>query len=158
MDTLRRYKLNTNTVGVIGSFYIAWKQLSTGIVAIGFDKNTDSGNKISFNVNGSWEPNLQENGSLMIHPVFGKGGLVTGLPEPRRSIHAFPNPNSGIFYLSGEPEFLEIYDLAGKAVDFSKETNDHQTKIEMKNAYPGLYVLKTFASGKYSAQKILVRP
>ena len=158
LDTLRRYQLNVNTIGVQGSFYIGWKQSSAVSIPMGWDKNTDSGDNIYFNLNGLWEQNTTERGSIMIHPVFGRGGLVTGLHEAAQTIHAFPNPNAGIFYLNGEPEYLEMVDLAGKPVDFSKEKYDLQTKIEMANAHPGIYVLKIYLNGKYTTHKILVRP
>lgn len=158
MDTLWRYTLNVNTVGVQDTFYVGWKQSSAAVIPVGFDKNSNSGDKMYFNVNGTWEQNLTEKGSMMIHPVFGKGGLVTGLPEAGQVIHAFPNPNPGVFYLSGEPDYLEIYDLTGKSVSFSKEITDHRTRIEMSNAYPGIYLLKTYDKRRFTTQKILVRP
>ena len=157
-NKFKRHTLTRNTVLVQGNFYIGWKQSSAGNIPIGWDKNTDSGDKIFYNTNGSWQPNVIEHGSMMVHPVFGKGGEVTGLPTETPAFHAFPNPNSGTFFLSGEPGFLELFDLAGKPVRFFREAQDHQTKIVMNNAYPGLYVLKTFSNNKYMTQKIMVHP
>ncbi len=158
-NTFRRYVLSTNTVGVQGSFYIGWKQSSAANIPVGWDKNTDSGDKISFNLNGAWEPNTDEHGSMMIHPVFGKGGVVTGLPEGHAPVvHAFPNPNSGTFYVPGNPERVEFYDFAGRPVGFTTSFADQQTKIEMTSAHPGLYILKISLGGKYAMQRIMVRP
>ena len=157
-NKFRHHILTRNTVVVQGSFYIGWKQSSAGNIPIGWDKNTDSGDKIFYNTNGSWQPNLIEKGSMMLHPVFGKGGVVTGLPAETPAIHAFPNPNSGTFFLPGEPEYVDLFDLAGKPISFSTEAQDRQTKIVMTNAYPGLYVLKTLSNKKYTTQKIMVRP
>jgi len=158
LNKFKRHKLTRNTVGVQGSFYVGWKQSSAGTIPIGWDKNTDSGDKIFYNTNGSWQPNLIERGSMMIHPVFGKGDVVTGLPFEASILHAFPNPNAGTFFLAGEPEYIELFDLAGKPAGFSRESQDHQTKIVMINAYPGLYVLKTLTDKKYTTQKIMVHP
>ncbi len=157
-NKFKRHILTRNTVLVQGSFYIGWKQSSAGTIPIGWDKNTDSGNKISYNTNGSWQPNLIEKGSMMLHPVFGKGGVVTGIPEEAPVLPAFPNPNSGTFFYPGEPEYIDLFDLAGKPVGFSREAQDHHTKIVMNHVSPGLYVLKTLANKKYTTQKIMVHP
>jgi hypothetical protein len=157
-NKFRRHKLIRNTVGVQGSFYIGWKQSSAGTIPIGWDKNTDSGDKISYNTNGLWKPNLTEKGSMMLHPVFGKGGVVTGIHPEAPLLTAFPNPNSGIFFLPEEPEYVDLFDLTGKPVSFSREAQDHQTKIVIAQAFPGLYVLKTLSNNKYTIQKIMVRP
>jgi hypothetical protein len=95
---------------------------------------------------------------MMVHPVFGKGGVVTGISHEEPDPDAFPNPNSGIFFLPGEVEYVQLFDLAGKPVGFSRESQDHQTKIVMTQAYPGLYVLKTLKNKKYTTRKIMVRP
>ncbi|HMI65926.1 MAG TPA: T9SS type A sorting domain-containing protein [Cyclobacteriaceae bacterium] len=157
-NKFKRHILTPNAVGVQGSFYIGWKQSSAGTIPIGWDKNTDSGDKIYSNTNGLWDLNLIEKGSMMVHPVFGKGGVVTGISDDVLPPDAFPNPSSGIFYLPEEMEYVQLFDLAGKPVGFSREVQDHQTKITMTQAYPGLYVLKTLSNKKYTTQKIMVRP
>jgi hypothetical protein len=158
LNKFKRHRLTRNTVGVQGSFYIGWKQSSAGTIPIGWDKNTDSGSKISSNTNGLWKANLTEKGSMMLHPVFGKGGVVTGVQPEAPTLSAFPNPNSGTFFLTEELEYVDLFDLAGKPVNFSREVQDHQTKIVMTPVYPGLYVLKTLSNKKYTTQKIMVRP
>jgi hypothetical protein len=158
LNKFKRHRLTRNTVVVQGSFYIGWKQSSAGTIPIGWDKNTDSGGKISSNTNGLWKANLTEKGSMMLHPVFGKGGVVTGVQPEAPTLSAFPNPNSGTFFLTEELEYVDLFDLAGKPVSFSREVQDHQTKIVMNPVYPGLYVLKTLSSKKYTTQKIMVRP
>src|SRR5882762_3415477 len=104
-NKFKRHTLTRNTVGVQGSFYIGWKQSSAGTIPIGWDKNTDSGDKIYSNTNGTWDLNLFEVGSMMVHPVFGKGGVVTGITHEVAAPDVFPNPNSGIFYLPEEIEY-----------------------------------------------------
>lgn len=152
-----RHQLDRNTVGVQGSFYLGWYQSSAAVIPIGWDKNTDSGDRIYYNTNDSWVPNTIEHGSMMIRPVFGKGGVVAGLPDVP-DVNAFPNPSPGTFYLSTATDRVEIFDLAGRAVSFSSEVIDQRTRIEMHSPNPGLYILKTISNQKVVSQKIMVRP
>lgn len=149
----------TNEVGVKGSFYVGWKQSSSAIIALGFDKNTDSGEKIYFNTNGVWEKNNTEKGSLMIRPIFGEAAINdtnTGLENRINSVHAYPNPNAGSFYLSHEVEALAVFDIAGRIVDFNKNLDGDRQRIDLPYA-SGVYLLKLFKDGKWSSQKIMVR-
>lgn len=145
-------------MGVKGSFYLDWKQSSAAIIALGFDKNTDSGSKIFFNTNGVWEKNISEKGSLMIRPIFGEAAVNdtnTGL-EDHSLWSAYPNPNGGSFYLSPEIESLAVIDMTGRNVDFHKNMEGDRQRIDLPNA-TGIYILKVFQNGKWSSQKIMVR-
>ena len=149
----------TNEVGVKGSFYLGWKQSSAAIIALGFDKNTDSGDKIYFNTNGVWEKNISEKGSLMIRPIFGESAINdtnTGFEDVAVSLKAYPNPNSGSFYISPEAEALAIFDITGRSVDFNKNPDGDRQRIDLPTA-PGIYILKVFQHGEWSSQKIMVQ-
>ncbi len=153
-----RHPLTLRTVLVQGNFYMGWKQTASVVVPIGWDKNTDSGDRIYVNTNGTWEQNTIEHGSIMMRPVFGKGGVVTGLPPDTPPLQAFPNPSNGSFYLTGSPGYIEVIDLAGKPVDISREAQDDRTYIRINAARPGLYILKAMVGTSMATQKILVRP
>lgn len=149
----------TNEVGVKGSFYLGWKQSSAAIIALGFDKNTDSGDKIFFNTNGVWEKNLSEKGSLMIRPIFGEADVNdtnTGLEGVTDLWRAYPNPSAGSFYLSPEIEELAIIDMAGRNVEFTKNMDGDRQRIDLSTAR-GIYILKIFQDGKWISQKIMVQ-
>jgi len=149
----------TNEVGVKGSFYLGWKQSSSAVIALGFDKNTDSGNKIYFNTNGAWEKNTSEKGSLMIRPIFGESAVNdtnTGLEDVAISVMAYPNPNSGTFYLPKKIEALAVVDITGRNIEFNKSMDGNLQKIEMPNT-SGIYILRVFEGGKWSSQKIMVQ-
>jgi Secretion system C-terminal sorting domain len=149
----------TNEVGVQGSFYLGWKQSSAAIIALGFDKNTDSGNKIYFNTNGVWEKNISEKGSLMIRPIFGEAAVNdtnTGLEDVATSLMAYPNPNSGSFYIPRKIEALAIFDITGRSVDFHKNPDGDRQRIDLPHA-SGIYILKVFQDGNWSSQKIMVQ-
>lgn len=145
-------------VGVQGEFYVGWKQSSANVLAIGLDKNTNSGDQIYFNINGEWEQNVNLIGSLMIRPVFGKGdGVVTGLPvneiEP---IHYFPNPSNGRFTITGKVNQIQLYDITGKIMAFHTEQTQEGLQVNMVNAAPGLYILQMFAADGLHTHRIKV--
>jgi Secretion system C-terminal sorting domain len=149
-------------VPVQGSFYIGWKQNTSYAISIGLDKNTDSSNKIYFNTAGTWEQDLNTKGSLMMRPVFGKGGLVTAIdePEPGEIITEaipYPNPNKGTFFLCEQAERVKVIDMTGKEIYFTSETTGDQQRIELNSALPGLYVVHYLLNNRMRTHKIIVR-
>jgi hypothetical protein len=144
--------------GVKGKFYIGWKQTSSAVIAVGLDKNTDSGNKIYTNINGAWEQNTTVKGSLMIRPVFGKGkgGVVSGVEETSL-LSVYPVPNQGTFYISGHFDELVLVDLAGRKVALDQEKENEQTKITIINPTAGLYILRAFQNNRWLSTKIVVQ-
>ena len=67
------------------------------------------------------------------------------LPE---NIKAFPNPCNGSFCirLDKKPELLELIDLTGKTIPFSKSYQAEILSIDAGSIAPGMYVLKTRTS------------
>lgn len=135
-------------VGVQNKFYVGWKQSTASVLPIGLDKNTNSGDKIFFNLNGAWEQNTLLTGSLMIRPVFGKGeGIITGLPaNERETIRFFPNPNQGSFIVIGETDDIKLYDITGKPIPFRAEKIEEGTRIDMGLISAGLYILRLLST------------
>lgn len=144
--------------GVKGQFYVGWEQTSSAVIAVGLDKNTNSGDKIYSNINGSWEQNTTLKGSLMIRPVFGKGngGPITGT-ENLPSVSVYPNPNQGTFYISARIEDAVLFDLSGRKVGIDIEKETETTKIKLLNATTGLYLLRTFQNNQWVSNKVIVR-
>lgn len=140
-------------------FYIGWKQSTAAVIAIGLDKNSNTGNKMYFNTIGTWEQNVLVEGNLMLRPVFGKGkaGPNTGL-EDSNATSIFPNPSKGTFYVSGRPEQVQVFDLTGRPMNV--ETTQLQTEMEVRlsGAAPGLYIVKSSEMGKMSTNRLVVRP
>jgi len=143
---------------VKGKFYVGWQQTSSAVIAVGLDKNTDSGNKIFSNINGSWQQNISLKGSLMIRPVFGKGkgGPITEINR-LAAFSVYPNPNPGSFYISAIPEDVVMYDLSGRKVAITAEKETETTKITMTHPTTGLYLLRTFSNSQWTSTKVIVR-
>lgn len=143
-------------VGVNGTFYVGWKQQSAAIIAVGLDKNTDSGSRIYSNINAAWEQNTTLKGSLMIRPVFGPGKGVISSTETQPIYNVYPNPSPGEFYLTGNPTRIELVDITGKSIPTELERETTRVRITIPNVKPGMYILRTFQS-HWATQKIIVR-
>ncbi|HNP08872.1 MAG TPA: T9SS type A sorting domain-containing protein, partial [Cyclobacteriaceae bacterium] len=127
-------------------------------LAIGLDKNTNSGDKIFFNINGTWEPNVNVVGSLMIRPIFGKGdGIITGVEDqPSQTIRFYPNPNKGIFTVPASVKELFIYDVGGRKVNFLVEEQVDGKRIQLLNAARGIYILRLLTNAGVTSHRLMV--
>ncbi len=145
-------------VGVQNQFYVGWRQTAPSVLAIGLDKNTDSGSKIFYNINGAWEQNTTLKGSLMIRPVFGKGdGIITGVEQNETVSPAFyPNPSSGSFVVVGDPEDIKVFDLTGRSVDFSLQDHGEGKFVQLSSAPRGIYILRVQTKKEISTHRIRV--
>ncbi len=150
----------TRPIGVDKQFYVALKQTSSAIIPIGLDKNTESGQKMFFNSNGTWIQNASVKGSLMIRPAFGKGDSVnTAINEPKEITKlVYPNPSQGIFYVPLNSQNVHIFDMTGRLVEHEESTDGEVKRIEMKSLARGIYVLKIFTGQEVYTQKIMVQP
>jgi hypothetical protein len=154
-----RIPLIDNPAPVAGKVFIGWKQNSSATIAVGLDKNTDSGSKIHSNINGTWAQNQTLKGSLMIRPVFGKGngkGPKVGVSE-NISTAMYPNPSHGSFRISTEVELVEILNASGQKIEFNTERNIEYTEVTLQHTTPGMYIARLFINQRWVTQKILVK-
>lgn len=138
-------------------FHIGWRQTNSALIAIGLDKNTVVPGKIFVNLNGTWEED-ELAGSLMMRPVFGKGNgeVISGVPETK-TIRAYPNPNTGVFYAAGELNQIQLLDLTGKPVSIETESLQNETRITVVTPVAGIYVLRAWQGNHMLTQKVIVR-
>jgi len=145
-------------VGVKGSFYIGWKQITSAVIAVGLDKNTESGDNMYYNINGTWLKNVDVKGSLMMRPVFGKNnGVITGVDEAVVEQLAYPNPNNGIFYITKEASNISLFDITGRTIDFNLEDLGDIKKLDAQHVTPGIYILRSMQHNRLKVQKIRVQ-
>lgn len=138
-------------------FYIGWRQSSAAGIAAGLDKNNDSGDKMFYNTDGIWVANTLLHGSLMLRPVFGGNGVVTGLKEEEKSLVVYPNPSSGSFRFGGAATYISVYDMTGRTIGFQVETTFDETIVTLPNSSQGIYVIKAHVDGAVRTAKLLVR-
>ncbi|MEA3445633.1 MAG: T9SS type A sorting domain-containing protein [Bacteroidota bacterium] len=139
------------------TFYVGWKQTTTDLLNIGFDKNriprdtsvTNWRNPwIFYNVTGGWQ-NSSLNGALMIRPVFSEQALVA-IPEINKKsavLSVYPNPSSGLFTIDLSDEKnprssrLEVFSSTGQLV-LSKQISEEKTQLDMRPFSVGIYFVK----------------
>jgi hypothetical protein len=155
-DNIMWVKRLTEPVPVDSIFYIGWKQTAAAEIAVGLDKNTNTGDRMWYNIDGDWVQNTLIAGSLMIRPVFGEGAEVSGL-EDELELSIYPNPTSGAFYFPGKAEMISVYDMTGRSIGFTTEASTHETKLEMPDAARGIYIIKAHIDGRVRTAKVLVR-
>jgi hypothetical protein len=141
-------------------FFVGWKQNSAAAIGVGFDKDSDSGNKIFYNTAGTWVQNtdLTANlhGNMMIRPVFGNKdlGVFTGIEEKRT--FAYPNPNRGVFFLPASSQGVQLMDITGRRISFVEESSFEQTQITISNPSSGLYLVRYFNGSQWHSEKVVV--
>jgi len=143
---------------VSDTFYIGWKQPATGRVQVGLDASNNTGDQIFVNTTGSWVPNIDVIGSMMVRPRFGKGNVITAIEEKRKiSISVYPNPNRGEFFIEGEADRIEILNSGGLPIPFEAENIDKRKHIRMIHPTPGLYIVRFFSGNGVGAQKFIIQ-
>jgi hypothetical protein len=142
-------------IAIRDRFYIGWEAPVGGFIAVGIDYNNNTGDKIFYLSNGTWKVNEDILGSLMIRPHIGDP-IVSGIPEELTHVKTYPNPNTGIFYLSALVDDLELFTVTGQKVSISFNHEGDQTRVEMPNANPGLYLIRMRIKNAVKMQKVIV--
>jgi hypothetical protein len=155
-NTFTRYNF-TEPIGVRNKFFIGWEQTASVVIPVGLDKNTDSGGDIYSNISGTWEQNITVHGSLMIHPVFGKGvaSVINGADEVTQTI--YPNPAHSEFYIAGKAENISICTVLGAHILFDSEQEENRTKIMLGDPATQLLVVRWRANGKFYSARVSIR-
>jgi len=146
--------IRLSDIYVTDTFYIGYEQRTNTFMAVGFDKQHDSGYRIFYNVFGDWVPNDEHQGSLMIRPYFGDSE-PTGIPsETIQNIKIFPNPTHGIIRIEGKFEHVSVYDLLGKKLLY-KEGSEMNAELDISQFNEGIYIIRGYSEGNYFTEKIL---
>lgn len=151
-----RYKLR-NAVEVTDTFFIGYKQIAPGDLGVGLDKNTNSGNKMLFNIDGTWQRNTLVEGSLMMRPVFGTppDSTVTGLPDKiNNKLNVYPNPSSGRFTIKGRFEAVKVFDIRGVEQKFSLISDGNDAILSLEDQAEGLYILQFVRKERIETVKV----
>ncbi len=148
------------------TFYIGYQQSTTDFLAVGLDKNTDSSDKIYFNVTGSWQKNEEIQGSLMMRPRFENDAIVgiedelPPLPDDGKTstLTVYPNPNAGQFQVKGTFTDLVIRDILGKEIAHTHtKINTDLHEIFLNTPRPGIYLVSFTTKHGVESYKVWVR-
>lgn len=156
INSFTRYELS-KSVPVNGSFFIGYNQKIDSDMAVGLDKNTNSGDKIYFNLEGDWQQNTIVEGSLMMRPVFGSktNGETPVEPPVDYSVHVFPNPSAGTFRIRGRFQELRVYDIRGVEKNFSLFFENDEAILRLENHPDGIYILQFADHRKLHTIKVM---
>lgn len=137
------YFRDNEKVGVSGTFYVGWRQLDPQRLNIGFDKNTNTQNKIFYSVDlgATWQ-NSSFAGSLMMRPVFSTAMdylLEVEEPELVEELVLYPNPvlNEFNFSFVGEGT-VDIIAADGKVIRSVAWTN----QVDVNDLTHGFYFVR----------------
>ncbi len=139
-------------------FYISYREPVSSGIKIGLDKSNDTGDQIFVYTGSTWQQNNDIQGSLMIRPVFGGvADPITAVPDKERGREIYPNPNRGVFYITGAVSHLAITDVTGKKIPWSLEANGTDNKVTLPSPVPGLYIVTWTTVDGVRQRKVLVR-
>lgn len=145
-----------------GTFYIGFTQKTTQFLNVGVDKNTNTQDKMFYNVSGSWN-NSPFTGSLMMHPVFGIADYYAGIDSPdsknKNIISVYPNPANDKLYINfnsdngSEKINYSIIDLYGRMVLENKFNSAEY--IDISNLAEGVYFIRIVDGMQVSTNKFI---
>jgi hypothetical protein len=154
-DSFQRVIL-TKPVNISGSFFIGWRGSFSSTLQIGKDAGNNTGDKIYVNPSGSWVKNTTVEGSLMIRPIFGLAGPITGIEKGGQKFSAYPNPSRGTFYVEGMPESIEIHTISGQPVRFEQKVENEKIEITLPSPTTGMYILRVRKGRTTETKKIAI--
>ncbi len=147
-----RYMLE-HSVTVDGSIFVGFEQVGNDYINIGFDRNTNSSDRIYYLTSTEWQQSILR-GSLLLRPCFGQRATeAIGTVEAQSGITVTPNPAHGRVTVVGLPEgsTVRLYDLQGRLVLVSRGTTVDVSGLK------GLYLLQATApDGRLFNEKLIV--
>lgn len=156
---LRAYQLDT-PIYVQDTIYIGFQQATNEFLAVGLDKNSNTGEFMYYNVSGLWRQNEFVNGSFLMRPRFDKTIAETFNDSDAGEapdIVLYPNPTEGLLFLEGELDHISVYDNWGKEANYelSKVTNGYSINLGFNKK--GIYLLRLTQGGKVRFKRIILR-
>ncbi|MDP2423656.1 MAG: T9SS type A sorting domain-containing protein [Bacteroidales bacterium] len=133
---------NSNFPGLV--FYIGWQQITSDLLNIGFDRNTNSKQNTFYNYGGEWLNSMLD-GSLMMRPVIGSNG-PSAISDPAHSniFRIYPNPvYDNTLNLRYDDQYLEdgsirIFGVMGNLL----KENKLSPSIDISDLKAGVYVVQ----------------
>jgi hypothetical protein len=141
-------------IPVFGKFYVGLKRLTSNLLNIGYDQNTNSQNMLFYSESGKWVQSGSQSsdpatGSLMMRPIMRTKIAANAVPiiESHKQVRVFPNPASEYIQLNNTSDQNAVtkilfYNSLGQII-YSIE-NPESGSIDIRNIPSGLYFLKIF--------------
>jgi hypothetical protein len=145
-----------------GTYFIGFTQNTTQFLNVGLDRNTNTQDKVYYNVSGPWY-NSPFTGSLMMHPVLGTQAEFVGVnehPKTTSDITLFPNPVTDRLNLRPEGWNLNkkvnysITDVFGRTV--LSEESLLPEYIDVSELSNGVYFIRFVSGSSTSTGKFII--
>jgi len=150
------YSLDSN-IRVNGEFYIGYAQFTNDFIHVGLDKSNDQGDKLFYNVVGTWVQNEEVKGSMMIRPHVSLSKPFEEIITPGARLKIYPNPVETYLNLEGSYSELRIFDSFGREIFLQRETSPEGEIINFTGQRPGIYVINVISEAGSQSIRILVR-
>ncbi|TAF32601.1 MAG: T9SS C-terminal target domain-containing protein [Cytophagales bacterium] len=158
LNSFRRIRLS-KTVVVSDTFYIGFQQLYENMLPLGLDRNTDSGDRVFFNVTNSWQKNETIQGSFLMRPVFQKfdpTGFQDLWTDAQESVKLYPNPSAETVFVDSPAERLRIFNPTGHLLWEQKGQQGNRQRVDVSRLTDGLYILEIMHKGRIQTAKFVV--
>lgn len=148
-----------NGVGLIGTFFVGWKQITNEILNLGMDKNSVSNNYMMYDIGGGWI-NSQFPGSWMIRPVLNYNGPILSSIEQISEIECaiYPNPffdKTSIYFRNNQDRSIQLFDITGRLVQ-NIFTSNLKVDIYNENLKQGVYFIRITQGYKIITKKLIL--
>lgn len=157
-------------IQVPDTFYIGWKQTTTDLLNIGFDKNRNtninqeenwSNPYLYYNISGGWQASSFE-GALMMRPVFQYQGPLADVSTPDFSeMEIYPNPADAYLHIQlkedlSSKSLLRLYDIQGRLCLEDEMVGNHIT-MDVSSIQAGIYILKLTSGSADITRKVIIK-
>lgn len=156
---LRAYLLDSPVV-VQDTFFIGFQQATNEFLAVGLDKQIDSGDKMHFNVSGSWQRNEFVKGSFLMRPRFDKA-IAAALPGENpvggSPVNVFPNPSEGRYFIVGEVDRIQVLDRQGQERNVPWQKVENGAWVDLSTQQKGIYLLRIWQGERPQTKRIILK-
>jgi hypothetical protein len=159
INVFKTYLFDTLLVVGPGNIWVGMIQNDPQtLFGIGFDRNTDSRDKMFVHFDGFWhQSNIP--GSWLMRPLFGEDISLVGISEAEKqgpSFTVYPNPASALLHLHSEKECTyQIFNSIGSMVETGRLLGEKS--IDVSKFSKGIYVVKVLdAQNRFTAKKVIL--
>ncbi len=150
------YELDSNVL-VSGDFYVGFAQFTNDFIHVGLDKTNEQGDKIYYNVVGSWVQNTEVQGALMIRPHIALEAPFEESIAPESPVRVFPNPVENRLTVEGDFVELRFFDSFGREIFLEKEPTNKGEIINFSGQRPGIYLVNMYTDQGSKSFRIVVK-
>ena len=148
-----------NGVGLVGTFFVGWEQITNDILNLGLDKNSVANDYMLYNVGGGWV-NSQFPGAWMIRPIVNfDAPIISNLSEKVViDCKIYPNPFSdktSIYFNNNSLRTFKLFDMTGRIVR-SFSSSDNRIDIHKENLRKGIYFIQITEGNVTKTKKLIL--